>query len=229
MRPVKETITYPRIKVTAENDPCLNPSQEVEHILSCGHIITSATANELCGSNCYHVAARKQRVGTQSAADFWCNACVEERIEAEIAKENTNATVAESRRTFLRIDFAKKNRKAQKAARKCYIGLKVVSVPCDNRGRTPKGYKPPPSDHPFDTALPRAGDNMFEDVDPSPQEQPPTSATTEPIELPTAETGRKRARSSEDDDEEVVPAPPRKSKRIAARRVHDRVTSSTTS
>lgn len=94
MRPVKETITYPRIKVTAENDPCLNPSQEVEHILSCGHIITSATANELCGSNCYHVAARKQRVGTQSAADFWCNACVEERIEAEIAKENTNATVA---------------------------------------------------------------------------------------------------------------------------------------
>jgi len=40
-KPIHETVTYPKITVTDTNNPCLDPSLLYEHILSCGHIITT--------------------------------------------------------------------------------------------------------------------------------------------------------------------------------------------
>lgn len=56
--------------------------------------------------------------------------------------------------------------------RKCDIALKVTSIPCDDEGNPVWQYQPREKHHPFDTALPQIGDNMFdhEDIDP-PQEE----------------------------------------------------------
>ncbi|KAG9187201.1 hypothetical protein G6011_05072 [Alternaria panax] len=52
----------------------------------------------------------------------------------------------------------------QKNFRKCYIALKVISVPCNSDGTARGQYTPRTKHHPFDTALPQVGDNFFEDV-----------------------------------------------------------------
>lgn len=48
--------------------------------------------------------------------------------------------------------------------RNCYIAQKTIAVPCDKHGDPVKAYDPHPSPHPFDTAWPPTGDNMFEDI-----------------------------------------------------------------
>ena len=48
--------------------------------------------------------------------------------------------------------------------RKCYIDLKVVSISCYGNGDIPSSYAPRETHHPFDTAVPQTGDNMFEDI-----------------------------------------------------------------
>ncbi|KNG46031.1 hypothetical protein TW65_07227 [Stemphylium lycopersici] len=52
LMPIHETVTYPRITVTAENDPCSNRSMSYEHVLSCGHAIVTAAPDEPCAANC---------------------------------------------------------------------------------------------------------------------------------------------------------------------------------
>jgi hypothetical protein len=99
--PIHETVTYPRIKVTADNDSCLSPSMAYEHMLVCGHIITTAKASEPCAPNCHHVAntkvtpKRKKGVGRVEGEgkDFYCDACAEEDFEALIPV-NATATAA---------------------------------------------------------------------------------------------------------------------------------------
>jgi hypothetical protein len=48
--------------------------------------------------------------------------------------------------------------------RKCYIGLKVTSIPCHSDGSLRSRYVPRKDHHPFDISIPQAGDNFFEDM-----------------------------------------------------------------
>jgi hypothetical protein len=48
--------------------------------------------------------------------------------------------------------------------RKCYIGLKVTSVPCHTDGSVRSRYVPRKEHHPFDTSIPQTGDNFYEDM-----------------------------------------------------------------
>lgn len=48
--------------------------------------------------------------------------------------------------------------------RKCYIGLKVTALPCRDNGAVSNKYTPRKKRHPFDNAVPQAGDNFFEDM-----------------------------------------------------------------
>jgi hypothetical protein len=99
--PIHETVTYPRIKVTADNNSCLNPSMSYEHILACGHIITTANPSESCAPNCHHVTnarvtlKKKKGVGKSEGEgkEFYCDACAEADNEA-IIPENATATAA---------------------------------------------------------------------------------------------------------------------------------------
>ncbi|CAG5142462.1 uncharacterized protein ALTATR162_LOCUS1156 [Alternaria atra] len=59
----------------------------------------------------------------------------------------------------------------QKNFRQCYIGLKVTSVPCRSDGTVSSRYTPRTNHHPFDTAIPQAGENFFEDMLVNPSEE----------------------------------------------------------
>jgi hypothetical protein len=95
--PIHETVTYPRIKVTADNNSCLIPSLAYEHILGCGHIIHTATSNEPCAPNCHHVAnarapkkAQPKGVNREGEGkEFYCDACAETEFEALIPEDAT--------------------------------------------------------------------------------------------------------------------------------------------
>jgi hypothetical protein len=182
-KPVRETVVYPKIKVDDANNPCLDPSISFEHVLQCGHLVTTALPNQPCAPNCHHVAedanldrslkhkkAMKMLNGKKvSDKDFYCDACVEMEIETKIPA-NFSSSHAEQRRTTLRPREAKM-RKKDTMFRKCYIALKVTSVQCRSDGTLSSRYAPVEPGHPFDRSIPRSGENMFEDVDPDPMEE----------------------------------------------------------
>ncbi|KAL6156982.1 hypothetical protein ACJQWK_06938 [Exserohilum turcicum] len=57
-----------------------------------------------------------------------------------------------------------RNRNKTSKYRPCYIGLKITSIPCHRDGRPSSRYEPRTQHHEFDTAVPQAGDNFFEDM-----------------------------------------------------------------
>jgi hypothetical protein len=155
---IAEEITYPRMVVTANNpNPCKELSMPYEHLLSCGHLIHTATPKEPCGKTCHHVSSSKGDPsgfsGSKRRTGFSCEACFEEK-KAKGVKHKKSAQT-----------------------RPCYIAAKTVSVPCDKHGNPKKGYTPKPG-HPFDTSLPPVGANMFVDIsDEAPEEMPDTAST----------------------------------------------------
>jgi hypothetical protein len=180
---IRETVKYPTIDVTDANNSCLNPSLPFEHVLSCGHLITTAFPNEPCAPNCHHAAdedadleqslkyksaMRMKNGNIVSDKDFYCDACVETELEAKIPAAFSSAN-AEERRAMLRSAEARTRKKTTKY-RKCYIAMKVTSVQCHSDGELSSRYVPREERHPFDTAMPPSGENMFEDVDPEPKE-----------------------------------------------------------
>jgi hypothetical protein len=180
-KPIRETVRYPCITVTADNDPCLNSSLACEHVLACGHLIFTATPDQPCATNCHHVengpgdldrSVRSKKVQTMkngreiSTLPFYCDACIETEHE-QLLPSGLSSTKAEQRRTILRHSTAIKRSKTTEH-RKCYIGMKVTSVPCYSDGSVSSRYVPREEHHPYDTALPQIGDNVFEDIDPSP-------------------------------------------------------------
>ncbi|KAF2828185.1 hypothetical protein CC86DRAFT_320805, partial [Ophiobolus disseminans] len=182
-RSIRETVTYPKINITDENDSCLNPPSSCEHVLSCGHIVNTVLPSEPCAPNCHHVsnteigmdrslkvknALKMKNSRTVSTNSFYCDACVETEIEARISPDISSSN-AEQRRATLRAEEAKARGKATKY-RKCYIALKFTSVPCHSDGSLLSRYVPREERHPFDNSLPQTGENMFEDVDPNPTE-----------------------------------------------------------
>jgi hypothetical protein len=188
---IRETVTYPKFKVADDNDSCLNPSLSSEHVLSCGHIISTPSTSEPCAPNCHHIANKasgmdrslKNKKAMQmkngkgiSTKSFYCDACVETEIEAEIPAA-FSAPNAEERRATLRVREATARKKASDF-RKCYIGQKVTSIPCHSDGSLSSRYQPRVKHHPFDTSLPQIGDNMFEDVDPNPEKTDEVTAST---------------------------------------------------
>lgn len=92
---IHETVIYPPITVTAANNPCLDKSLSLEHVLACGHLILTAEPNEPCAPNCHDasvtgaqcVGTKKRKIETSTATGqpFYCDACVETRFEALIA------------------------------------------------------------------------------------------------------------------------------------------------
>jgi hypothetical protein len=183
VNPIRETIKYPTIDVTDANDSCLNPSLTFEHVLLCGHLVTTALPNEPCAPNCHHAAdgeaefdhflkykkEMKMKNGkTISDNEFYCDACVETEVEIKIPAGFSSAN-ADERRAMLRTVEAKTRKKATKF-RKCYIAMKITSVQCHSDGEVSSRHVPRKERHPFDTAMPRSGENMFEDVDPTPKE-----------------------------------------------------------
>lgn len=89
--PVQETITYPRFTVTSTYDPCHDSSSPYEHVIACGHLITTPEPDEPCAPNCYDALQTDSRQASRTTLskalekDFYCDACVEERAEASIA------------------------------------------------------------------------------------------------------------------------------------------------
>jgi hypothetical protein len=80
------------------------------------------------------------------------------------------------RRDLRQIEAAKRGK--QTKFRKCYIALKITSVPCHADGVIRKGYAPRKEHHLFDTAIPQVGDNFFEDMLVKPTEELPSSNAT---------------------------------------------------
>jgi hypothetical protein len=227
--PIRETIKYPTIDVTDANDSCLNPSLPFEHVLACGHLITTALPNEPCAPNCHHAAnesagleqslkyksATKMKNGNNvSDQDFYCDACVETKLEAKIPVALSSSN-AEERRAMLRTAEARTRKKTTKF-RKCYIAMKITSVQCHRDGQISSLYVPREERHPFDTAMPRSGENMFEDVDPNPKElegevvATATKKTGETINLEADDWDK-----SEDDDIIAVERAPRQAEPYA--------------
>lgn len=187
---MRETITYPKVTVTSDFDPCHDKSSPFEHVLTCRHLITTPEPNEPCAPNCHHVTTekakrkvRKMSLNMAMKKEFYCDACVEIEGEREIPATAscraagkkpwsedeiiTDKTTAENQRAGFCKTIAARRNKAHEF-RKCYIAQKIISVPCDGDGDTVEGYFPHPDTHPFDTAWPPTGENMFEDVEVTP-------------------------------------------------------------
>jgi hypothetical protein len=194
-----ETVTYPRINLTDGNDSCLIPSMSYEHVLACGHLIATPKPNERCAPNCNHVAngrsqmtADVQDKGKAKVLPFYCDACVETENETLIPTDITSTAAGEYpnntartdvdhfvetlRRDLRQIESAKRGK--QTKFRKCYIALKITSVPCHADGVIRKGYAPRKEHHLFDTVIPQVGDNFFEDMLVNPTEEVPSSNAT---------------------------------------------------
>jgi hypothetical protein len=73
--------------------------------------------------------------------------------------------------------------------RKCYIGLKVTSVPCHTDGSIRSRYVPRTKHHPFDITFPQAGDNFFEDMLVNPEEEPEPESQEAIDAGPSSEAG----------------------------------------
>ncbi|KAI4948285.1 hypothetical protein J4E91_006280 [Alternaria rosae] len=171
---IHEKVTYPRVLGLGEQDSCLNASMSYEHLLECGHLITTPKPDERCAPNCYCVAYGWHEINFDEKKKakmllFYCDACVEEKNEKLVAGTLTS-TAAENLRRFLSETEATKREK-QTEFRKCYIALKITSVPCHTDGALRKGYTPRKEHHPFDVSIPRVGDNFFEDILVNPVEE----------------------------------------------------------
>lgn len=171
---MRETITYPQIKeITARSDSCLNPTMASEHILVCGHIINTDAPDEPCAPNYYHIFVNREiSIDTKgfdpfealrAGKDSYCDACIKTEFESKMPL-NISSEETEKRRAVFKKAEAKARSKDTKY-RKCYIAYKCAAVSCHSDGSIPLRYLPSKS-HPFDTAMPRIGSNMFEDVDP---------------------------------------------------------------
>jgi hypothetical protein len=178
---IRETFTYPKDKVNAYNNHCLNPILSFDHVLSCGHQIMTTLPDEPCAPNCHHVkegdddfldrssrsreAYRMKNGKHVIGTEFHCDACVEEKIEAAIPSDY-DATEAEDYRHILRVEARREEAKDYRGnTRKCYIACKNSSVPCHKDGRLLSRYVPTKNHHPLDTVLPRVGWNIFECFD----------------------------------------------------------------
>jgi hypothetical protein len=215
--PIREEITYPKITVTEDNDACLNLALPFEHVLRCGHTVSTSLPGEPCAPNCNHVhddggelgrllrnrKAMSMKNGNEvSEKKFYCDACVETEMEHKLHVDLT-ASVAEERRATMRANEAKTRGKITEY-RKCYIALKVTSIPCHSDGTISSRYTPREERHRFDQALPRTGDNMFEDVDASPVKEERVPAEMEP----NFSTGVRKLRVTEDQRSPSVTAYP---------------------
>lgn len=87
---IREKLTYLRTPITSDFNPCHDEISPFEHVLSCGHLVTTPTPKEQCAPNCCHVAreerttVRRKMLKNMSRNDFYCDACVEEDAEKEI-------------------------------------------------------------------------------------------------------------------------------------------------
>ncbi|KAH8728238.1 hypothetical protein GQ44DRAFT_769755 [Phaeosphaeriaceae sp. PMI808] len=176
--PVHETVTYPKVDVSEDNNSCLNPSMSREHVLDCGHLVNTVLPWEPCAPNCHHIsmksrpsslpeknkrATEKENEREVTALPFYCDACVETEFEHRISTWSTSSA-ADSQRAEMASAAAKTNGKGDKS-RKCYIALKITSIPVYSGGYLPWGYITNKEHHPFDVSRPRSGANMFEDLD----------------------------------------------------------------
>lgn len=88
--PVRETITYPKVAITSEYDPCHDITAPFEHVLACGHLVTTFEPEEPCAPNCYHAnndgsrRASTMNLSKSLRKEFYCDACVEVDAEREI-------------------------------------------------------------------------------------------------------------------------------------------------
>ncbi|KAF2442730.1 hypothetical protein P171DRAFT_445324 [Karstenula rhodostoma CBS 690.94] len=168
---VKEKITYPKRKPLPGSNPCTSGCSSFEHVLACGHSVNTPGPGDVCGSNCWAVArSPANSTGKRTAgAPFWCDACIEEKIEADVEFQgNITAQQAENLRIELRTYFLIKNIEAQSQARKTYVGEKRVTLPIDRDNKPLRGYQAPKPKHPFEVGTLHAGRSFFEDIDPNP-------------------------------------------------------------
>ncbi|KAI4948000.1 hypothetical protein J4E86_008518 [Alternaria arbusti] len=180
---IHETVTYPHILGLREQNSCRNASMSYEHLLECGHLITTPTPDERCAPNCYCVEHGWHEINGDEKKKakmllFYCDACVEEENEKLVADTLTSAGAENLRRTLR--EKAAIKREKQTKFRKCYIALKITSVPCHTDGTLRKSYTPRKEHHPFDISIPRVGDNFFEDilVNPAKESKAPGNAVT---------------------------------------------------
>ena len=99
------------------------------------------------------------------------------------ARDDADRLIENLRRYLSETEATK--REKQTEFRKCYIALKITSVPCHTDGALRKGYTPRKEHHPFDVSIPRVGDNFFEDILVNPVEElkaPGTTIATAPDE-----------------------------------------------
>lgn len=179
---VKEIVTYPKVQPPPGSNPCAEGQNSCVHILACGHSVVTSEPDQVCGSNCWGaVHSRARSMGNQNfGTPLWCDACVEEKIEARIVGQNISAQVAENRRDELRAAFQREDREAQLQSRKTYINEKRVTLPIDEKGQALPGYQAPKAKHPFEVGTLHAGRSFFEDIDPtliSVQGKQPTEPT----------------------------------------------------
>ncbi|KAF3034154.1 hypothetical protein E8E12_004301 [Didymella heteroderae] len=185
-RPVRETINYPKVTVTSTYDPCHDRSFLYEHVLTCGHLITTLEPDEPCAPNCHRatgIGSRQAPKMTLSKAlekDFYCDACVEVDGEGEIPATATNGEAGKQNEPNAETDINRDSIEDQRAEyremtaarrnkardfRKCYMAQKVVSVPCDEHGNPVFAYNSTFDFHPYDLSWPPTGANMYEDIE----------------------------------------------------------------
>lgn len=99
---VRETITYPNVKVTPETDPCRDKSLQHEHVLDCGHLIITPKPDEPCAPNCHHIATsrnpRRKHRKRPEILRFYCDACVETANEAKLSPHLSSAEAGKQSR-----------------------------------------------------------------------------------------------------------------------------------
>ncbi|KAF1947458.1 hypothetical protein EJ02DRAFT_507897 [Clathrospora elynae] len=187
---IRETGKYPKVTVSAKwyVDSCLNPSTAFEHVLACAHISTEKSNEPTVSPD-----KGKGRAAEKTEKTFYCDACAgdynEWRIHINISSTEAgkeNVVVQHLRRPHAGAVCTKTQRTAKRNEeahlrgkdtnfRKCYIAQKTTSVPCDSNGRITIRYVPKENAHPSITGRPQIGDNMFDDIDTNPEEDPEPS------------------------------------------------------
>ena len=92
---IHEKVTYPRVLGLREQNSCRNASMSYEHLLECGHLITTPTPDERCAPNCYCVEHGWHEINGDEKKKakmllFYCDACVEEENEKLVASTLTS-------------------------------------------------------------------------------------------------------------------------------------------
>ena len=93
---IHEKATYPRVLGLRDADSCNNASMSYEHLLECGHLITTPKPDERCAPNCYYVEHGWHEINSDEKKKakmllFYCDACVEEENEKLVAGTLTSA------------------------------------------------------------------------------------------------------------------------------------------